>query len=214
MANTRPVVLVHGLLGFGPKELGPFEYWKNALRVKTPLKIHEASVGPLSSVHDRACELAAQIKGTQVDYGLEHAEAEGHERLGRDYAGQGFVEDWSATNPVHLVGHGMGAATARCLQHLLATDAFGWSSNQTWISSITSISGSLNGSTLVYLFGADDKSGLIEGYIPTELMKFFEIFTAATGGLVESIYDFDLDHWDFKRRDDESLIDFISSVGM
>ncbi len=212
MENNRPVILVHGLLGFGPKELGPFEYWKNALKVPSPLLRHEASVGPLSSVHDRACELAAQIKGTQVDYGKEHAETEGHERLGRDYTGKAFVEDWSADQPVHMVGHGMGAATIRCLEDLLEKDYWGWSSDHTWISSVTSISGSLNGSTVIYLFGVDDDAGLIQGFVPSELMRLFEIFTAATGGLFESIYDLDLDHWNFTRLEGETLPDFITRV--
>ena len=96
MPNKRPVVLVHGILGFGPKELGPLNYWGTALRVPSPLSRFEASVGPLSSAHDRACELAAQIKGTRVDYGAAHAKREGHARYGADYTGEGFVPDWSA----------------------------------------------------------------------------------------------------------------------
>ena len=74
MANDYPVIFVHGLLGFGPKELGLLTYWGSAFQVdSSSLERHEASVGPLSSAHDRACELAAQIKGTVVDYGADHA---------------------------------------------------------------------------------------------------------------------------------------------
>ena len=61
MANDCPVILVHGILGFGPRELGGLSYWGSALRVLAPLSRHEASVGPLSSAHDRACEMAVQI---------------------------------------------------------------------------------------------------------------------------------------------------------
>ncbi len=212
MENSRPVILVHGLLGFGPKEMGPFKYWKNAHAVKPRLDLHEASVGPLSSAHDRACELAAQIKGTKVDYGDKHAEAAKHEQFSTDFTGKGFVADWSADKPVHMLGHGVGAATIRCLQHLLEIDYWGWGSEHTWISSVTSISGSLNGSTLVYLYGADDATGRIEGFVPTQLMRLLEIFTAATGGLVDSIYDFDLDHWGYERKEGESLTEFINRV--
>src|SRR5512138_1769814 len=99
MPNNDPVVLVHGLLGYGPKELGPFNYWGSAFKVPCPLPRFEASVGPLSSAHDRACELAAQIKGAQVDYGADHARDAGHARFGDDFTGQGFVPAWSASHP-------------------------------------------------------------------------------------------------------------------
>ncbi len=224
MANSRPVILVHGLLGFGPKEMGPFEYWKNAHKVRPRLDLHEASVGPLSSAHDRACELAAQIRGTKVDYGKKHAENAKHAQFGEDYTGKGFVPDWGPDKPVHMVGHGLGAATIRCLQHLLDDkgDDKGddkreklwpdWERDHTCISSVTSISGSLNGSTMVYLYGADDATGRIEGFVPTQLMRLLEIFTAATGSLFDSIYDFDLGHWGYERREGEALTDFINRV--
>lgn len=80
MPNKCPAVLVHGILGFGPKELGPLNYCGTAFNVPSPIPRFEASVGPLSSAHDRACELAAQIKGTRVDYGAAHAKREGHAR--------------------------------------------------------------------------------------------------------------------------------------
>ena len=42
MSNKNPVVFVHGLLGFGPKELGPLNYWGSAFKVHSPLKRYEA----------------------------------------------------------------------------------------------------------------------------------------------------------------------------
>ncbi|MEP3048012.1 MAG: hypothetical protein ABJL55_19745 [Roseibium sp.] len=64
MPNQNPVVFVHGLFGFGPDELGPLNYWGRAFKVPSALnRRYEASVGPVGSAHDRACELAAQIKG-------------------------------------------------------------------------------------------------------------------------------------------------------
>ena len=97
MSNQCPVVLVHGLLGFGPKELGPLNYWGTAFKVPSPLPRYEASVGPLSSAHDRACELAAQIKGARVDYGEEHAR--------RD----------SASTSAAKVSSPIGVSAARCI---------------------------------------------------------------------------------------------------
>lgn len=214
MANSQPVILVHGLLGFGPKELGPLNYWGSAFKVHSKLKRFEASVGPLSSAHDRACELAAQLAGAVVDYGEDHALKAGHKRFGYDFRGKGFVESWSAQNPVHLVGHSLGSPTVRCLHHLLATDYWDWGSNEHWIKSISTISGVSNGSTLVYFFGIDEQSGLINpdsGIDPA--LRMIEVFTAASGGILDAIYDFDLDHWGFERQVGELLTEYLERVG-
>ncbi|MCP4627225.1 MAG: hypothetical protein GY850_27495 [bacterium] len=48
----------------------PINYWGAGTEVDSAgLPVIEASVGPVSSFHDRACELAAELKGTHVDYG-------------------------------------------------------------------------------------------------------------------------------------------------
>ena len=46
---------------------------------------YDASVGPISSCWDRACELYAQMVGDTVDYGEAHAKAHNHARYGRTY---------------------------------------------------------------------------------------------------------------------------------
>jgi len=213
MPNGFPVVFVHGLLGFGPKELGPLNYWGTAFKVPSPLPRFEASVGPLSSAHDRACELAAQIRGTRVDYGEAHAQLEGHQRYGHDFTGRGFVPGWNDRSPVHLVGHSLGSPTVRCLQHLLALDYWGWGSNAAWIRSITTISGVSNGSTLTYLFGADERTGLVKRTsLTTLLLLAVEAYGHATGGVQDAIYNFDLDHWGFARGRNESVAEYLARV--
>ena len=213
LKNNRPVVLVHGMFGFGPKELGDFNYWGSAFDAPSPLKRFEASVGPLSSAHDRACELAAQIKGTIVDYGQTHSTAHGHHQFSADFTGRGFAPDWNENNPIHLIGHSLGSQTCRCLQFLLEQDYWGWGSNNHWICSLSALSGATNGSVAPYFFGADEQTGLMsrsDGIAP--ILRLLELYTYLTGGLLDKIYDFDLSHWGYERQSGEDLVNYLKRV--
>lgn len=221
MGNLCPVGLCHGLFGFGEKELGPISYWgqgANEKAVHSKLQLLPLSVGPVSSFWDRACELIAQIKGLQVDYGETHAATYGHKRMGRDYSGIGLYPQWSADHPIHLVGHSAGANTIRLAQYLLATDHYGIGSNEDWVKSITGLSAVLNGSTLTYMLGCDQKTGLVRSFYLKGLFKFVQFFASITGANTDNIYDFDLDHWGYDRIEDEkgegleSLEDFLDKI--
>ena len=146
-----PAVFVHGFSGWGDEDLlscllpmwgginGDMTRYLQCLGYDT----FSASIGPISSVHDRCCELFAQLIGSRVDYGQAHADkctAEyaslgyslTHSRYGRDYTGHPGVENWGPIydaggkvtgwydNKINLVGHSLGAPTALELIRLLA----------------------------------------------------------------------------------------------
>ena len=82
-SQDDPVVFVHGLMGWGQRAginavipywgmtTGSLTSYLNSLGYET----YSATVGPISSAWDRACELYAQLTGTTVDYGAAHAAA-------------------------------------------------------------------------------------------------------------------------------------------
>ena len=82
-SKSDPVVFVHGLMGWGERAglnsvlpywgmtTGSLTAYLNSLGYET----YSATVGPISSAWDRACELYAQLTGTTVDYGAAHAAA-------------------------------------------------------------------------------------------------------------------------------------------
>lgn len=89
-----------------------------------------ASIGPLSSLHDRACELFYSLRGGRVDYGAEHAQTHGHGQFGRD-CGKGKYPEWGEVNPstgrvynAHFMGHSLGGPTIYKLQQLLRNGFF------------------------------------------------------------------------------------------
>lgn len=196
--RSQNIIFVHGLFGWGPGELLGIPYWGKALNDgslrphRFRFTLHEASCGPISSFHDRACEVAAQIKGTQVDYGKEHSQQANHKHLSDDFTSKAFVENWSEDNPVVLIGHSAGGHTCLKLQQLLAENFWGWGSNENWVEAIIPISAVLNGSTLPYKFGCDKDTGRLS--------------TSGIGGFISEVvnklprasshfYDFDLDQW-------------------
>ena len=122
-ARTRsddPVVFVHGPVRLGSARqnfqhhalLGHDHRQPAGLSGHAGHETYAASVGPLSSAWDRACELYAQLVGARTDYGVKHAQDFGHERYGIDYETPLF-EGWGTQRAVNLVGHSFGGATTR-----------------------------------------------------------------------------------------------------
>ena len=127
-----PVVLVHGLLGWGSYDQinSIIPYWGFTSGPIEPylkekgVEVYLASMGPVSSAWDSVCELYVQLSGTVVDYGAKHAMEHGHDRFGRDYTGNGQYQKllqgpWDAQHPINLVGHSFGGIRSRLLLELL-----------------------------------------------------------------------------------------------
>ena len=221
-ANTaavprHPVVLVHGLLGWGSYDAinGIVPYWGFTSGPITPylrdkgVEVYEASMGPVSSAWDCACELYAQLKGTVVDYGAKHSLEHGHARFGRDYTGAGqFAKlldgPWDAAHPVNLVGHSFGGARSRLMLQLLAN---GSAEEQAymkqhpeagrisplfeggkadWVYSLTTLDAPSNGTTFIET-----------SHFFTDSFEGFSRDLAKLLGLTpfKGIYDFQLEHF-------------------
>ncbi len=175
--NKEPFVFVHGLNGWGGAEgiNGIVPYWGAttgdlmSYLQSEGYECYSASVGPLSSAWDRACELYAQLIGSRVDYGVAHSKEHNHDRYGRTYY-HALVPDWGELDKngkiqqIHLIGHSFGGTTVRMLIQLLtegspeevaATDPEDVSGLFTggkgdWVKSATTICSPHNSSSIYY----------------------------------------------------------------
>ena len=119
-------VFVHGLSGWGSYDTINefFPYWGlsggSIIRYlnNRGYESYAASVDPIGSAWDRACELYAQLTGTIVDYGEAHSRAAGHKRFGTDFTGRALMDDFGSSK-IALVGHSFGGATIRLFSEIL-----------------------------------------------------------------------------------------------
>lgn len=132
--ETREIyIFVHGMFGWGYGEginsLVP--YWGATsgdlmeYLTEKGYECYAASVGPMSSAWDQACELYAQITGKAIDYGVVHSEKNSHERYGREYKKsiiKNFDEDKENIR-LHLIGHSYGGMCIKTFTHLMTNGA-------------------------------------------------------------------------------------------
>ncbi|NLK46397.1 MAG: hypothetical protein GX297_07070 [Treponema sp.] len=212
MLNNIPIVFCHGLLGWKNESENGLHYFVAVEKLKKqeqgnlPRFIF-SSTGPISSLHDQACELFFQLKGGLTDYGEEHSKNAGHKRYSRQYDNPEYPQ-WNSENPLHFVGHSMGAPLIRLLQYYLAEDYFykncGFQEHTSsdWIVSITTIAGVHNGSTLTWILGADENTGLLKK--DAKFIRFLSKFIEVIGKYQNKqknknfVFDLHLDQWDIE----------------
>jgi len=170
-------------------------------------EFYTASPGPITSNWDRAVTLFAELTGTRADYGIAHSERYNHARFGRDFSRYGpLVEGWSPARPVNLLGYSVGAQTIYLFAHLLAegcayeraaTPADDLSplfagGNSDLIHSITSLGGTLNGSTI--------DAAVLDN--PNLLQRaFYRIFfLIGSVGPLNNVYNIGLEHFGLSRH--------------
>ncbi|KAF9270020.1 alpha/beta-hydrolase [Marasmius fiardii PR-910] len=151
--TCRPLVIVEGFLGrSSPTCWGDFEQFLRCELEGCTRKAIFTSVGPVSSLHDRACELYYSLASGRVDYGEEHSKQHGHARYGRT-CDEGLYPQWSQRYPLHFLGHSVGGPTILKLQHLLKSGHFGDHAHPDMILSVNTVFSPFRGTQLVYTLG-------------------------------------------------------------
>lgn len=168
-----------------------------------------APIGPVSSLHDRACELFYALRGGTVDYGLEHSRQHGHARFGRHYP-TALCPSWgtsldSGVLPAHFLGHSLGGPTILKLQQLLRQGFFDHTLSlspgtkpEDLILSITSVSSPFRGTPLVYSLGSEPLP-----YPKVRMFSFGDVLSKLVhiaAFLDVPFFDAHADAWSFSAR--------------
>lgn len=220
--NRCPTIFVHGFLGWGEKdkinELIPYWGLSNGDVIsylnKWGYNCKAASVGSLSSAWDRACELYAQLVGGTVDYGAYHSGKNKHARYGITYD-KPLVENWDEQNPIDIVAHSFGGATARLFIDILENgrpeevDASGNCSpffkggKGKYVRSLSCMASPHNGTTAIYT----------ENNLSNSLTAMMSVYSRILGiSDFKDIYDFQLDQFGIKRVEGERIVDTLKRM--
>ncbi|SJX60815.1 related to lipase [Sporisorium reilianum f. sp. reilianum] len=148
-----------------------------------------APIGPVSSLHDRACELFFALRGGTVDYG------------------EALCPQWQRGLPAHFLGHSLGGPTILKLQQLLRLGFFdralGREHDADWkaedlVLSITSVSSPFRGTPLVYSLGSEPLP-----YPKVRMFSFGDLlskFVHIAAFLDLPFFDAHADAWHFSAR--------------
>ncbi len=208
--NACPVILVHGILAYGQDQRLPLSAWGGMSDYRKDLadegwEIFSATLGPVSSNWDRACELFAYIRGGRTDFGAAHSARCGHERFGREYPG--VYPEWGNDRKVHLLCHSMGGQTARLMVQLLeegspeeleaAPEAKPgdvsplFAGGHSWVLGLVTLCSPHDGTSLA----------LVSDYGSESAKRSICALLAAAS----PAYDARLDHWGLARREGEGV---------
>lgn len=224
-AERYPTVYVHGLMGWGERDemYSALPYWGLTSDLMPYLtgkgyESYAASVGPISSAWDRACELYAQLTGTTVDYGAAHAAQYGHDRYGVTYD-KPLFEGWGADKKVNLVGHSFGGATIRLFLDILADGSqaerdaaaaagtevspFFAGGKADWVNSLTTLAAPHDGTTFIEC--CSDVTQMA-AELSTAMAKMLGISD------YKGVYDFQLEQFGFYRKDGETVLEALDRV--
>ena len=224
-AERYPTIYVHGLMGWGEHDqiYAVTPYWGLTSDLMPYLtgkgyESYAASVGPLSSAWDRACELYAQLAGTTVDYGAAHAAEYGHARYGVTYD-KPLFEGWSADKKINLVGHSFGGATIRLFLDILADGSaeeqaaakaagtevspFFQGGKADWVYSLTTLAAPHNGTTFLECCGDMTQFAAEASTTMAKLLGISDF---------KGVYDFQLEQFGFYRKDGETVLEALDRV--
>ena len=224
--SDDPVVFVHGLFGWGQRDkiFRIMPYWGMTTGslpdylATQGYETYAASVGPLSSAWDRACELYAQLVGARTDYGVKHAQDFGHERYGIDYETPLF-DGWGTERAVNLVGHSFGGATIRLFLDILADGSaeeqaaakaagtevspFFQGGKADWVYSLTTLAAPHNGTTFLECCGDMTQFAAEASTTMAKLLGISDF---------KGVYDFQLEQFGFYRKDGETVLEALDRV--
>ena len=224
-AERYPTIYVHGLMGWGEHDqiYAVTPYWGLTSDLMPYLtgkgyESYAASVDPLSSAWDRACELYAQLTGTTVDYGAAHAAEYGHARYGVTYD-KPLFEGWSADKKINLVGHSFGGATIRLFLDILADGSaeeqaaakaagtevspFFQGGKADWVYSLTTLAAPHNGTTFLECCGDMTQFAAEASTAMAKLLGISDF---------KGVYDFQLEQFGFYRKDGETVLEALDRV--
>ncbi|KDR75661.1 hypothetical protein GALMADRAFT_248263 [Galerina marginata CBS 339.88] len=200
-----PLVIVQGFLGSTgivswDRHIESFE-----LDLFAGRKLILPSLGAVSSLHDRACELYYSLVGGRVDYGAEHCTSHQHSRYGRVFS-TGLYPMWSKERPLHFFGHSVGGPTIIKLQHLIEQGHFGKEAHPDMVLSVNAVCAPFRGTQLVYALGESTTSApnVRPFSVGAFLAKFVHII-AYFSPLLPSLFDVHADARALSYRDVSGL---------
>ena len=214
--NNFPIVLIHGFMGWGPDEMGDYNYWGGKDDLVSLLEeqghvVFELSVGPVSSNWERAIEVYYQLKGGQIDYGKRHANRYNIIQKPKDKYYEALYSKWSNKNPVHIIAHSMGGQTARMLNYLLTQEFYQDDGNEVRESSLLlgqSQEGLIKSITTI----ATPHDGTTLTSITIKIIPFIQYFIGVAGLVGTDFYNFDLEQWGFKRKKSETWFQYVNRM--